>query len=139
MKVDVNLWAVLLAGISSMIIGAIYYSNVVFGKQWKVLAKVNERSMKSTMQKSMPLVFIAALLTSYVVAYFTFIFHSFFNDSWLKSGLEVSLILWLGVSLTTVYIHNAFEGKPTQLSIITVGNRLLSLLAMGLLVGLIHP
>jgi len=32
MKVDINLWAVLLAGVSSMVIGMLYYSNGLFGK-----------------------------------------------------------------------------------------------------------
>lgn len=139
MRVDINLWAVLLSGVSSMVVGMVYYADGVLGKQWKKLAKIDGKRFERDMPKVMPLMFVAALLTAYVVAYVTFLYHAFFLGSWIGAGIATSLILWLGVAATTVYIHNAVDQRPSQLSAISLGNRLLSLLAMGLILGWLHP
>lgn len=139
MNVDVNLWGVLLAGVSSMVVGSVYYADGAFGKQWKSLTKVDTKEFNKAMPRLMPMIFLAALVTAYVVAYMTFLYHGFFQTSWLTAGVETSLILWLGISATTVYIHTAMDLKPKQLTVIALGNRLLSILAMGLIIGWIHP
>jgi hypothetical protein len=139
MEVHINLWGVLLGGVASMLIGMIYYADQLFGKEWKKLAKIDGKRFEKEMPKVMPMMFIAALITSYVVAYFTFLYHSFFQTSWLGDGVVTALILWLGVAATTVYVHNAVDQRPPKLTAISLGNRLLSILAMGLLVGWLHP
>jgi hypothetical protein len=139
MSVDINLWAVLLAGVSSMVIGMLYYSNALFGKDWKKLAKVDEKRFQKEMAHVMPLVFVAALVTSYVVAYVTFLYQNYFGGSWLMAGATTALILWLGVSATTTFVHNSVDQRPLKLTAISLGNRLLSILAMGLIIGWLHP
>jgi xanthine/uracil permease len=139
MSVDINLWGVLLAGVSSMVIGMVYYSNALFGKEWKKLAKVDEKRFQKEMPRVMPVVFLAALLTAYVVAYMTFLYQNYFDGSWLAAGVVTALILWAGLSFTTVYVHNALDQRRYKLTVISVGNRLLSLLAMGLIIGWLHP
>lgn len=139
MSVDINLWAVLLAGVSSMVIGMIYYSNQLFGKDWKKLAKIDEKRFQKEMPRNMPGMFVAALVTAYTVAFTTFLYHNFFGNSWLAAGVTTSLMLWLGLSATTTFVHNAVDQRPMQLTAISVGNRLLSILAMGLIIGWLHP
>ncbi len=139
MKVDVNLWAILLAGVSSMIIGMIYYMDSVLGKEWKEAAKIDNKRFEKEMPRVMPWVFVGALVTAYVVAYVTFLYHQFFNDSWLRSGVVTALILWLGLSATSLFIHGVLEQRRRSLIVIALGNRLLSILAMGLIIGWLHP
>jgi hypothetical protein len=139
MHVSINLWGVLLAGISSMVIGMVYYHQALLGKQWMKLAKVDAKRFEKETPKLMPLVFVAALITADVVAYVTFLYHNFFGGSWVMAGLVTSLILWLGVSATTLFVHNTLDQKPSQLLYIALGNRLLSILAMGLIIGWLHP
>jgi len=139
MEVHINLWGVLLAGASSMVIGMLYYAQSVFGADWMKLAKVDNKKFQKEMPKTMPWVFVAALLTAYVVAYMMFLYENFFHTSWLRAGVVTSLILWLGVSLTTTFVHNSLDQRPRALTAISAGNRLLSLLAMGLIVGWLHP
>jgi hypothetical protein len=139
MNVQINLWAVLLAGVSSMVIGMIYYANGVFGKEWKELAKIDHKRFAKEMPRVMPVVFVAALVTAYVVAYVTFLYEMFFHTSWLRAGLVTSLILWLGLSATTLVVHNSLDQRPKNLQWISLGNRLLSILAMGLIIGWLHP
>jgi uncharacterized membrane protein YpjA len=139
MEVHINLWGVLAGGVASMVIGMIYYADQLFGKEWKKLAKIDGKRFEKEMPKVMPMVFIAAVITAYVVAYFTFLYHNFFQTSWIGAGVVTALILWLGLAATTVYVHNSLDQRPSKLTAISLGNRLLSILAMGLLVGWIHP
>lgn len=139
MVVHINYWGVLLAGISSMIIGSIYYADYLFGKDWRKLANIDAKRFEVEMPKVMPIIFLGALIISYVTAFFTYIYHSFFNHSWFLAGVETSIILWFGISLTTLVVHGLLEQKPYKLLLISVGNRLLSLLAIGAIVGWLHP
>lgn len=139
MSVAINLWAVLLAGVSSMVIGTLYYAKPVYGKEWMKLAKIDEKKLEKTMPRVMPLVFLAALLTAYVVAYLTFLYHQFFLGSWLGAGVMAAMILWLGGSATTLFVHNSLDQRPSRLTIISIANRLVSILAMGLIIGWLHP
>ncbi len=139
MHVHINLWAVLLGGVASIVIGMLYYADGVFGKEWKELAKINEKRFQKEMPRFVPFMFLAALLTAYVVGYVAFLYHSFFQDTWLGAGVATALILWLGVAATTVFVHNAVDQRRLRLTAISLGNRLLSILAMGLIIGWLHP
>ncbi len=139
MSVDINLLGVLLAGIASMVIGMIYYADGLFGKEWKSLAKINTKRFEKEMPRVMPLVFVAALITAYVIAYVAFLYKHYFDTSWLMAGAVTALILWLGASATTVYVHNSLDQRPSKLTAISLGNRLASMLAMGVIIGWLHP
>ena len=139
MEVSINLWAVLLSGVSSMVIGMVYYHPPVLGNLWMQLAGINQKRFQKEMPKLMPLVFVAALVTAYVIAYVTFLYHSFFGGSWEMAGLTTSLVLWLGLSATSLFIHSSMEQRSSQLLYISLGNRLLSILAMGVILGWLHP
>ncbi len=139
MDVHINLLGVLLGGVSSMIIGMIYYAKPVYGAEWMKLAKVDAKRFEKEMPKLMPGVFVAALVTTYVTAYMAFLYHNFFHNSWVGAGLITALILWLGISATTIFVHNSLDQRSSRLTAISLGNRLLTLLAIGLIVGLLHP
>ncbi len=136
--VNINVWAVLLGGVSSMIIGMLYYSDKAFGREWKKLAKIDDKKLKKDMNKYIGWVFVSAVITALITAYFTFLYQSYTQASWISSALIVATVLWLAVS-STVYAHNAFDQRPLRLTAISVGNRLLTLLAMGLIIGWLHP
>jgi len=44
---EINLWAVLTAGVSSMILGGLWYSPLLFGKAWSAASGVTEAQAKS--------------------------------------------------------------------------------------------
>jgi hypothetical protein len=137
-SLDINLWGVLLAGVSSMVIGMIYYADGVFGKQWKKLAKIDEKRFQKEMPQIMPLVFVAALVLAYVIGLVTCLYQAFYDVSWINAGLVTSLLIFVAVA-ATLFIHNSLDQRPPKLTAISLGNRLLSLLAMGLIIGWLHP
>jgi UDP-N-acetylmuramyl pentapeptide phosphotransferase/UDP-N-acetylglucosamine-1-phosphate transferase len=116
MDVHINLWGVLLAGLSSMAVGMIYYADSAFGHEWRKLARVDKEKFQKRMNKIMPQLFGAALVTAFVVAYFTFLYHHYFDVSWIQAGLATSLVMWLGGAATTVFIHNTTDMRPIKLT-----------------------
>jgi hypothetical protein len=139
MELHINFWAVLLGGIASMVIGATYYADGVFGKEWKKLAKIDNKRFEKEMPWNMAQMLIYALVTSYMVALATCLYQAFYDSSWITAGLISSVVLFVGVSATTIAIHNTLNQIPKKLTLITLGNRLLSILAMGFIIGWLHP
>jgi len=139
MDVQVNFGAVLIAGLSSMVIGTIYYADQVFGKEWKRLSKIDVKKFEKDFPHKLPWVFLAALLTAYIMAHVMYLAHAFYEYDWLSTGITTALWLWLGLSATSLYIHNAMDQRPAKLTVLSIGNRFLSLLAMGLILGWLHP
>ena len=138
MEVDVNYLAVLLAGVSSMVVGAIWYSRSVFGETWMKLAKVKMNGKMTTMDnvRLFGLTFLASLVMAYVLAHVTFLSHDFFGGSFLSSALTTAFWLWLGFTAVRFLTHDLFEGRPMKLTLLTVGNELATVLLMGLVIGL---
>lgn len=139
MELHINFWAVLLSGLASMVIGAVFYADGVFGKEWKKLSKIDTKRFEKEMPGNMIQVLILALITAYAVAFVTFLYHAFYHDSWMAAGVISSLSLFVGLSATTVLIHNTLNQTPKRLISITLTNRFLSILAMGLIIGWLHP
>ena len=81
MEVEINGVAVLAAAAINMIVGAIWYSPYVFGKQWMKLTGVTPQSMKESGNKGMLAALVRSLLTAFVLA--QLIFAGFFNDRFL--------------------------------------------------------
>ena len=138
MYVHVSFWGVVLAALSAMIIGTIWYSSALFGKSWKKILGVGDDEMKKRMGSAMVILVIVSLLTAYVLAHFIVYTHSFMGGSWITAGVETALWAWLGFALTAVLAHGAFDPRDKQLLYINSGNRLVTLLAMGLILGAIH-
>lgn len=135
MEVDVNWLAVLLAGLSSMVVGATYYAKPVFGNTWMKLAKLDEKKLGNP-GKAMALALVMSLIMSFVIAHVAAISRPFYEVSALSAALTTAFWLWLGISLTTVVIHDLFERRPLKLTFITIAYQFFAMMAMGLIIGL---
>lgn len=136
MEVQINWLAVLLAGLSSMVVGMIYYAKPIFGDSWQKLVKLDDSKMKTGMAPAMAKSIIASLVTAYVLAHVTYLSSSFFVDtSFEAAAITTAFWLWLGIAATTIVVHDAFEQRPMKLTAMNAGNQLLTLLAMGLIIG----
>jgi len=50
-----------------------------------------------------------------------------------------ALVLWAGFTAARFVTHDAFEGRPVGLTVLNCAHELVTLLVMGLLIGLIPP
>ncbi len=141
MDVEVNYVAVLFAGLSSMVVGSIWYARNVFGDRWAKLAHVdmNKKVSSGEMGTMMGMTLLASLVTAFVLAHVTYLSNHFFGGSFLSSALQTAFWAWLGFTAARVLTHDLFERRPRMLTLLTFGHELVTVLVMALIIGVMKP
>lgn len=137
MEVEINYWAVLLAGLSSMVVGSLWYMPALFGKAWAKMAKVDLKKKMTTADSVITygLTLLASLVTAYVLAHVTFLSHYFFANSFLQDALTTGFWLWLGLTACRLLVHDLFEGRRKKLTLINIGHEFVTVMVMALIIG----
>lgn len=143
MDVQVNYLAVILAAVSSMVVGSIWYMPSVFGTMWAKLSGVKLDMMKGATPSKMAWmygsVFVASLVTAYILAHVTYLANQFFHGDFLADALQTAFWLWLGFTVARIYVHDTFEGRRKKLTLLNAGHELVTVLVMALIIGVLHP
>ncbi len=142
MTVEINYWAVLMAALSSMIVGSLWYMPATFGKAWMRLSgvKIDRKGMTARTALWMyGSVFAASLVTAYVLAHVSFLANHFFQDSFLQDALETAFWLWLGFTVARLYVHDTFEMRRKKLTLLNAAHELMTVLVMALIIGMLRP
>ncbi len=139
MNVEVNYLAVMLSAIASMVIGFIWYSPLLFAKPWMKLMGYTSNSLKEAQKKmgtNYFLSFVLTLVSAYVLSHVTFLSQYFFKYDKLSTGLISAFWMWLGFVMPIQMSDFLFGGKKFKLFAINTGYQLASMIAMGLIIGL---
>ncbi len=139
MEVQINYLAVLLAAISSMVVGSIWYMPAVFGDTWAKLSKIKLKDMGANPAKAYGLTFVASLLTAFVLAHMTYIAHTFYANSFLYDGVMTAFWLWLGFTGARILVHDIFENRPSKLTLLNSAHELVTVVVMALVIGWLKP
>jgi hypothetical protein len=137
MEVQVNWLAVILATLSTMVVGSIWYSKNVLGNTWIKLAKLDPKKMKQSGIKPILVTVVVSFLTAYILAHVSFLSNQFFKDSFLQDSLTTAFWMWLGFTAARIITHDSFEGRPKKLTLLTISHELITFMVMGLIIGLI--
>lgn len=137
MNPDINWLAVALATISSMAVGAVWYSGSVFGNYWAKLAKIDMKRASKEAPKALTLALVLSFFTAFVLAHMIELAHAYHGSSYMKDAITTAWWIWLGFEATAILTHNAFEQKKFNLSILAIGNRLVTLMVMAVIFGLL--
>lgn len=132
---DINWLAVILATISTMVVGFIWYTPKVFGNYWMRIAKVNPGEAKSAVAPIL-ITLVVSFISAWVLAGATFLAFEFYGGSYLANALLTALILWGGFTATRFITHDAFEGRPAGLTILNCAHELVTFMVMALIIGL---
>jgi hypothetical protein len=135
---EINYWAVLLATLSSMVVGSIWYSMKVFGKRWAQLAKVDmDRGGSAVIPILVTL--IVSFLTAWILAGSTYLAWEFYGGGYLPAALGTGVILWAGFTAARFITHDAFEGRPTSLTVLNIAHELVTIVIMAIIIGVWPP
>jgi len=131
---EINIWAVIVATLASMVVGSIWYSNIAFGKYWQQAARVSMEDRNPII----PIVttLIVSFITALVLAGSTAIAQHFYEGNFLVNAVLTSLILWAGFTAARVITHDSFEGRPRMLTLLTITHELVTIVIMGFIIGL---
>lgn len=131
--VQINLWGVVAATAFAMVVGALWYSDLILGKQWQKAAGKKAADITKGAGTIYLVTALLWLLTSYVLAHFVGYAAA---DTWLE-GAVVGLWVWIGFVFTTGLIHVLFDGRPKRLFAINAGYTLVALVGMGAIIVLL--
>lgn len=124
----VNWTAILVAGIVNMIIGYIWFSPSLFGKEWRKLAKVKPK------KKGMGNIYLAALINSFVMAFGMSIFLGYAGVATISEAIVVAFWAWLGFMATIKFSGVLWAEKKFKLYLIDVANLLISFAVMAAII-----
>jgi hypothetical protein len=138
MDVQINLVGVIVAVIASMVVGWLWYSDWLLGKQWRMLEHIDEKRAKKDMPMGMVGMIITSFLMAYVLAHVSYLSFKFFTDnSYQSSALMTAFWMWLGFVLPVVLSNSLFNQRRKKATIIHAAFWLVNILVMGLVIGAI--
>ena len=130
---SVNMVAVLLCGVSSLVLGGIWYSPLLFAKAWQRAAGLSDEQAKSG---NMAVIFGGAFSLSLIAA---FVFAMFLGR---QMGLHAATLAGLSAGLCWVAasfgINYLFERRLLGLWLINGGYHTLQFTLFGLILGATH-
>ncbi len=131
-----NLVAMLIAGLIPMVVGSIWYGPL-FGEMWMNLVGRTEEEFRASIRpiKMYVVTFIMSLILAFVLAHILEAFTDAYALTGLFAGVQVAFWMWLGFVLTIGYQAVAFEDKKLRLFGLNMAYNLVSLVAMGALLG----
>ena len=127
---EVNWIAVALCGVASLVLGAIWYSPVLFGKQWQAAAGLSDERAKSG---NMAMIFVGAFALSLIAAavFAMFLGQEMSLGAATAAGFSAGLC-WVVASYGISYL---FERRPLSLWLINGGYHTLQFTLFGLIIG----
>ncbi len=135
MTADINFLAIFVAAIVIMVIGAIWYSQAAFGKEWMKAMGKSEAEMekaKADATRSYISTFIGAILMALVLE----IFIGYRGVISLLDGALVGFLAWLGFVLPSALGSFLFEGRNKKLFLINAGYNGVALIIIGAILAL---
>ena len=139
---EINYWAVLVAMLSSMVVGSVWYTPAVFGKRWARLAGADISDPdKTAAQAWMPIVVtvLVSFVTAWALAGASAIAWHFYDGSFLVAALVTSVLLWAGFTAARFITHDAFEGRPSSLTVLNIAHELVTIVVMAVIIGVWPP
>ena len=136
--VPINYSAVVVAAVSSMILGSVWFGPL-FGKTWVALSGITPEKIEAArakgMGKTMTIAFIGSLVMSYVLAHALVFASAYFKMGGVTAGLMAGFWNWLGFIAPVTLGMVLWEGKPWKLWLLLNAYDFLSLLIMGVILA----
>ncbi|NJC24093.1 hypothetical protein BJ994_003169 [Arthrobacter pigmenti] len=133
---EINVLAVILATLSTMVVGTVWYTPKVFGTYWMRVAKVTPSGDAKDAVKPILITLVVSFISAWVLAGGAAIAQEFYGGNFLVNTLITALILWAGFTASRFITHDAFEGRPAGLTVLNCAHELVTYLVMALIIGL---
>lgn len=136
---EINYWAVLIATVLSMGLGALWYSPALFMKKWVRLARIDMDAPRGNAAIAMLVALAVTFLTAWVLAGSVAIAWHFYGGGYFASSIVTAITLWAGFTAARIITHDVFEGRPSELTVLTIGFELVTILIMAAVIGFWPP
>jgi len=124
-----NHWAILVSAIILWLLGALWYSPVLFAKPWMSMVRIDPNN-KNSMIAGMVSSFIGDLILALILAHVVYWSGA---DSY-GTGAFIGFIVWLGFFAAPNFPQSLYEQRPFKLFAINTGYMMVGLI---IVVGLL--
>ena len=136
---EVNYWAVLVATLSTLVVGSVWYTPKVFGTRWMRLAEVDPKAAEAAGIWPIVVTVVVSFLTAWVLAGAVYISWEFYEGSFFTASVVTAVLLWIGFTAARIITHDAFEGRPPALTTLNLAHELVTILVMAVIIGVWPP
>lgn len=131
----ISIWPILVASIVAFVIGAIWYSPLLFGKEWMALIGATEKDVAEAKAKGMT----KSYIVQFIITVITFIVLSFaitsLNIDSAKNGAFLALIAWIGFIVPGTVGGMLWEKRSLKFALITSVSTLVCWVVGGAILG----
>jgi uncharacterized protein DUF1761 len=131
----VNWLAVVLATVSSMIVGAVWYARPVFGRRWMRLSGITEENAARGAAVPLIVTFVMSFLTALVLAGTATIVQEYYAGDFLLDTVVTAVVLWVGFTGARMITHDLFDRRPSSLTVLNLAHELVTIVVMALIIG----
>jgi hypothetical protein len=128
----INILAVIVSGLVTFGIGALWYSPLLFGKQWVEFNAVSPDKVEA-MRKNAPKLYGISFVCYLVMAAMFAILLRMTHIEHLVGGAKLGFLLWLGFVATVGLTANLYSGRSIKAYALDAGYQLVFLVVMGLI------
>lgn len=127
----INILAVVVSAVAAILVGFIWFSPPLFEKAWlEDIGRTREQ-----IEGDSPLKYLVAFIGSLLMAYIVARLLDLVGGPSLEMGILLAVVVWVAFVAATSAANFAFAGRPVRLWLIENGNHLLTLLVMGVILG----
>src|SRR3989442_10210417 len=118
---NINILAVLVAAVLTFVLGAVWYSPVLFAKQWMAAQGYTPEKLEEMKRRGVTRAYAVSVLCYLVTAYVMALLASYTNSTTLAQGLWLGFLSWLGVSPPGGVTPQLFSEKPIAPRVLRAG------------------
>ena len=103
------------------------------------LANVDMNRPGSSATLAIIVTVVVSFVSAWVLAAATVVVWHAFGGSFLLTAVGTGAVLWAGFTAARFITHDAFEGRPTSLTVLNIAHELVTVLVMALIIGVWPP
>lgn len=135
MDIAINYWATMVSAICFMVLGALWYSPVMFGKLWMKVVGLTEEELKEASSSGMGLAYGLMFVSAFVMSYILGHFVDYTNSVDAVLGAQTGFWIWMGFVAPVTLQSKIFENKKWTLWLLNNGYNLTGLIIMGVILA----
>src|SRR2546429_2890520 len=115
---NVNVLAVIVAAVATFILGAVWYSPVLFAKQWVQAHGYTPEQLEAMKKRGVARAYAVSALCYLVMAYALALLASYTQATSFVQGVSLGFLLWLGLAATSGLTAHMFSDNPPAVWVI---------------------
>lgn len=136
LQADINIIAIVAATVAVQLIGMLWYSPALFGKQWAALMGFGDTDSEQSkkMKEAAKPAYLGSFLSTIVLATVLSVFIQLVGVESAREGILIGAIAWLGFVATVTFTNALYANKSLVVYMIDSGYQFVSFLVIAAIV-----